>query len=41
MWKLKNSDEYAVSAKSKNQAKEKFKKNLGMIVSTKNLVKID
>jgi hypothetical protein len=41
MWKLKNSDEYAVFANSKKQAKDRFKKNLGMTVSIKNLVKVD
>ena len=41
MWKVKNNDEYAVFAKTKEQAKAKFKRDLGMTIKLKDLVKIN
>jgi hypothetical protein len=40
MWKLKNSDEYAVFATSKSKAVKAFKKNLGMIVKKYQIEKV-
>jgi hypothetical protein len=41
MWKLKNSDEYSVFANTRQQAVLKFKKDLGLDVNPKNLIRIN
>lgn len=40
MWKIKNSDEYAVMAETRKQAVIKFKKNLNMNVKLNMLEKV-
>ena len=41
LWKLKNSDEYAVEAKTKTKAVKKFKKKLGIIATKRMIEKVN